>query len=125
MVLEFTGSFKKNPARKRAREGEPQPKGGLGAPPRYFTADDRECWNALKKAAPKGVHTTMDRPTAEVIARLWARFRRNELNAAEISTLARLMGQHGMTPATRSTVKVPTEGHGKQRQDPAQKYLTA
>lgn len=124
-VLEFTGAFKKNPARRAQREGEPTPRGGLGEPPKYFDAADKVCWNELRKAVPKGVHTQMDRPTAEMIARLWARFRRNELNAAELGILSSLLGRHGMTPADRSKVRVTGADERKRHKDPARKYLTA
>jgi hypothetical protein len=103
-VLEFTGAYKKNPARRTERAAEPAAKSGLGAPPSYFDAADRACWEEIKRVVSKGVHTRMDRPSAELIARLWARFRGDGLGAAETRILARLMGRHGLSPSERTRV---------------------
>jgi hypothetical protein len=61
----------------------------------------------------------MDRPSAEVAARLWAKFRRSECNSRELALLAQLFGRFGANPSDRSKVQVPkkpeepTSGFGR------------
>ena len=80
---------------------------GLGDPPDYFDEADKARWAELIEITPAGILTRMDRPAAEQLCRLWAKFRRNECNVAESRLLATLFGKFGLTPSERSKVGAP------------------
>lgn len=103
-VLELRGAFAKNPKRGRERAHEPAPPAGLGRPPKYFDAADRACWRELERVCERGVCTRMDRPKAELAARLWAQFRRGELDGRKTALLSSLLGLFGCSPSERSKV---------------------
>ena len=46
-ILEFSGAFKKNPARGRARANEPKYTGGIGEPPDWLDAHALEEWRRV------------------------------------------------------------------------------
>lgn len=63
-----------------------------------------------------GVMGMSDRPTMEIMARLFCRFRYGDyekdsplpaLNGAELSRLDSLLGRYGMTPSDRSKIVLP------------------
>ena|SRR5690349_3505407 len=110
-VLELTGAFKKDPARGRAREGEPHPEGALGNPPNCLDEVQKARWNELKKQAPW--LTVSDRILVEQTCRLWALERAGTANATQSRLLSTNLGKLGMTPSDRSKVKVPGERPGK------------
>lgn len=103
-LLELNGAAKKNPKRITARAAEPQPEAGLGDPPECFTEGQRQCWADLIAVSPAGVLTRMDRPTAELLCRLWDRARRGETKASQESLLSSLFGKFGLSPSERARV---------------------
>ncbi len=111
--LELIGAFKKDPARKRARALEPQPTPGLGDPPEHLDEAAKARWEELKTIVAEGVLTVQDRPSAEIVCVLWARFRRGELKSADLRLLGSLLGKFGLTPSERS--KVAGLGAGQQK----------
>lgn len=108
-VLDLRGAFKKNPDRKRDREDEPQPKAGIGPPPKWFKADEKRAWDYLVGIAPIGVLGDSDRAYLEIASRLLAYSRRlsiEELEQAKVNRLETMLSKLGLNPADRSRVKV-------------------
>ena len=112
-VLELRGSFKHDPQRRRAREGEPEPTGVLGAPPDHLGESERARWNEVRKWCPW--LTVADRYVVERVARLMTLDRANQATSAQAKQLDLLLGRLGMTPSDRSKVKVPGERPGKKK----------
>ena len=106
-LLLLSGAAKNHPERLRQRAQEPEPDAGLGEPPDYFDAADRERWEELVAIVPAGVLTRMDRPAAETLCRLWARERRGDLKTSDRRLLVSLFGKFGLTPSERSKVHAP------------------
>jgi len=104
-VLELRGTFKKNPKRRLAREGEPVAPGKLGAPPDCLDKDEQARWYELSEAAPW--LAAADRFIVELACGLWMLERRGKATATESRLLVSILGRLGMTPADRSKVKVP------------------
>jgi hypothetical protein len=65
-LLELNGAFKKDPARRRAREHEPKPSGPLGEPPASFPPNQKQAWLELSSQAPPGVLTNVAAITADM-----------------------------------------------------------
>ncbi|GAB4533082.1 MAG: hypothetical protein Kow00133_21150 [Amphiplicatus sp.] len=104
-ILELKGAFRKDPQRRRV---DPKVEPGLGPPPDYFEAHEREIWREIEASAPEGVLARSDRLCVEMLVGLVAKLRAREpMKAAErafmLSTLTRL----GCTPADRSRVAEP------------------
>jgi hypothetical protein len=113
-VLELNGAFKKDPARRKLREFEPQIEEPLGEPPDTMDESERARWADLKQMAPWLVFS--DRLSAEELCRLWAMRRRGEATPADGKRLDWHMSRMGLTASDRSRVKMP----GTQR--PANKF---
>jgi phage terminase small subunit len=101
-LLELAGAFRKDP--QRARPVGPKSQRPLGAPPKYFSDGETECWSEIIESAAAGVLTSADRFTVELLARLLARFRADWLTGAEMSQMTWCCSHLGMTPADRSKV---------------------
>jgi hypothetical protein len=95
-----------DPQRFRDRMGEPVDNRALGDPPMHLTAPQRACWGEIERIAPAGVLCHADRLAVEVTAVLLATFRAlgATLPDAKLRRLEAMLGQLGMTPATRSKV---------------------
>jgi hypothetical protein len=106
-LLELTGAFKGKPGRRRARDGEPIPKAALTARAEKLSKLEGACWDRIIKLAPAGVLKDADEIVVELTARLWARLKRGQATAADATQLRCCLQQLGMTPASRSNVKVP------------------
>ena len=105
-VLEFKGSFKKNPQRKKRRGVEPVVTEPVGNAPAHLNEDQRKAWRDIKKSAPKNVLTQADRLFLEVVAGTLAQYRlTGHLDYAK--ELRMQFGRLGMTPSDRSKVDVP------------------
>lgn len=104
-VLELQGAFRKDPQRKRAREGEPQVTEPLGDPPDCLDEAVRARWREIAAWCPWLM--APDRVLVEVTAVLWAEFRRGAANASQTMQLSRNLTHLGMSPSDRSKVKVP------------------
>lgn len=104
-LLELSGSFRRHPERRHAREGEPQPNGDVGDPPAYFSAMQRASFIELRDMAPAGVLCLADSILLELAAVLLARMRaERDFPAALIGRLTSVLARCGMTPADRSRV---------------------
>ena len=104
-VLELRGAFRHDPARRRQREGEPEPKGALGKPPDALDEAERARWKDI--ATWCTWLTIADRVIVEQTCRLWMLERHGDASAAQSKQLASNLGRLGMTPSDRSKVKVP------------------
>jgi hypothetical protein len=123
-VLELKGSFKKDPARGRERENEPEPDAQIGDPPGYFDEAQAEAYRELVKKAHAGVLSDADSVAVEAAAVLLARLRKapDDFTAGEFGRLEAILGKLGMTPADRSKVSVPKKPkHG----DPLDEFAAA
>lgn len=113
-VLEISGGAKKNPARLKARENEPEPTDGIGEPPEHWKKPcsiipgTREAiWREYVAQALPGVLGNSDRAFLELVCevtydarRVWSgqdRARRH---------LGELLKEMGGTPRRRSQVTV-------------------
>ncbi len=104
-VLELTGSFKKNPGRRRS---EPEPRGPLGDPPAYFSEELAAVWTELAAVVPAGILTAADAPLLEITSRLLHEFRTNpDFKVGRLSCLTGCLAKLGMNPADRARVMPP------------------
>ena len=107
-VLNLRGSApKKNPARLKARENEPDEKREIGSAPRGFTAAQKRAWRDFVGNAIPGTLGKSDRVIVETASRLLAEIRVSEPNAALYGQLTRTVALLGMTPTERSKLNVP------------------
>ncbi len=108
VVLELSGSFKKDPKRKRK---DPETGGALGTSPGHLNKAERGIWNELLSIAPKHVLTEADCYVVEVLCKLINEMRTDWSNftAAKLSRLEAMLGKLGMTPADRSKVSTHQE----------------
>lgn len=89
----------------RSNPNEPMPDRPLGAPPKSMSADERAAWRELAATVEDGVLTVSDRWSVEILARLMATYRRRDpLTPTEFSTMVKLLGVIGATPADRPRV---------------------
>lgn len=105
-LLEMSGAFKHNPARRLEREGEPTPDGPLGEPPSYLPPEVAACWQRLVELAPEGVLCNCDEAIVEQTARLMVLTRSPTCNITAHTALRMFLRELGMTPASRSLVSV-------------------
>jgi hypothetical protein len=124
-MLEASGAFDHNPARRREREGEPVPEGPLGDPPAEWLEQAKAgnakyakyvaIWCELAAQAQFGVLSSMDRFFVEQTVDLTYNLRRGmaghgpRLTAGEQSQLNKNLGQMGCIPSERSRVKGQTK----------------
>lgn len=109
------GTDKKNPARMKAREGEPENVNPLGKPPKELSAEERKYWRVIEKESIEGVLGQADRVAVSLAAMLMAvAYSKEGATAGQMAQLIKLLGQFGMTPADRSKISVP----GKQKKNP-------
>jgi hypothetical protein len=106
-VLELKGAFKKNPIRKKEREGEPVVEGAIGQPPKHMGEVARAIWRRVAKSA----HwlTEADRCAFEIYCGLKAEAEVDltEMQASRISLLNKYQNDLGLTAVARSKVKAP------------------
>ena len=108
-VLELTGAFKKDPQRRKARSGEPKPKGEIGLPPAYFDAELTAIWYELVDMIPKGVLTSADRIMVELTTTLVMGLRTHNCERGDKALLKSCLASLGMSPAERSKISVPKQ----------------
>lgn len=115
-LRELHGTANRN--KHRDNQSQPATIGGIGPAPDYFTEKERECWDFLVSCMWPGVMGKSDRPTMELMARLFHRFRYGQfdkeavvpaLNGAELSRLDSLLARYGMTPSDRTKIVVPKD----------------
>lgn len=105
-MLKLTGAFKNHPKREQERAFEPQSPLGVGDPPGYFDASQRECWAEIAEKG-KDWLALADSLKVEVAAKMLAKERRNELDTAAGKRFDKLLSDLGFDPVTRSKVKAP------------------
>ena len=112
-LLLLNGAAKRNPGRLAGRatkaadgtwQENVQPTSGLGDPPEYFDDDEKQRWADLVGIVPEGILTQMDRPSAELLCRLWARSRKGMASTSQERLLASLFGKFGLSPSERSRI---------------------
>jgi len=108
-LLKLRGADKRNPARLKVRENEPEPKPTIGEPPKHLSGDERKCWRELVQSAPYGVIGDCDAWSVELASCLMAQYRsdRSAMPASRLNLLHSILGRFGFTPADRSRVQVP------------------
>jgi hypothetical protein len=104
-VLELNGSFKKNPGRRREREGEPIVKDALPPPPSRLSGPEKAAWNELRDAG--FWLTAADVFMVEIAASLMAKHRANEIDNPARSLLVSTLAKLGFGPTERSKIKLP------------------
>lgn len=103
--LEFRGSFKKNPARKRERAGEPIVTGVLGPAPDYLSGGAKAVWAEMSEHGRW--LTCADAFMVEIAASLMAQFRSGAATPRETTLLVTTLNKLGFGPAERSKIKAP------------------
>lgn len=115
-LKELNGSARHDP--QRVNKNEPKPVRGIGPAPSHFTEGMSDTWDYLVSVMCPGVLGESDRPTLELLAVLFHRFRYGSyeedapLRALAVGELARMdsiMGRYGMTPSDRQKIVVPKE----------------
>lgn len=105
-VLEASGSFDKNPQRRRV---DPIADDEIGPPPSYF--DEQECaaWHELIATSPKGVLKCSDRTALEIASTLLSDFRKDRKNfsTSRMSSLQKSLSSLGRTPIDRGRLVAP------------------
>ena len=113
-LKELNGSAKHDP--QRINKDEPKPKKGIGPAPDHFNELQSKTWDYLVSVMFPGVLGDSDRPTMELMAVLFYRFRYGSyeddalvpaLAVGELARLDSLMGRYGMTPSDRTKIIVP------------------
>jgi hypothetical protein len=112
-ILKARGSLDRvtgtNAAILRARrEGEPTPRGELGAPPESMPDNVVECWKEVVKLAHFGTICDSDALIVEELSYLLFRCRENQFNVAPaiLARFEKCLACLGLTPADRSRVSV-------------------
>jgi len=108
-LLEATGAYKKNPARRR--KGEPKPRLGIGRYPESVVMTPKEVWDELVENICPGVLGNSDRILLETTSHLLSQFRSDpvEFPAAKLTILERCLGKLGMTPVDRTRIVAEQE----------------
>lgn len=107
-ILNLTGAFDKNPARRKARANEPKDLGELGDPPQRLNAEQLKAWNEIVENAAYGVLTKSDRHSLEITAVLLAEFWETGalMTGTHLNILNTSLGKMGLNPSDRSRVTV-------------------
>lgn len=89
---------------------------GIGPAPERFTEQQSEVWDYLVSIMFAGVLAESDRPTFEILAVLFHRFRYGTyeedatcpaLAVGELNRMDSIMSRYGMTPSDRAKISVP------------------
>lgn len=117
-VLEFSPGYRRNPARKRARAGEPKIKAGLGDPPAEWAAGAEHnarfaglltAWQEIAAQDVCRVLNCSHRDLVEIACHLKYKIRRasagyGKATSGDFSQLTNVLGKMGMTPVDSSRV---------------------
>ena len=105
-ILALNGTLAHNPGRYADRASEPQDDRDLGPPPLHLAPEACVAWREIAEIAPARVLAMADRLIVELASVLLAQFRAEgaTLSDQKIRRLESVLGQLGMTPATRSKV---------------------
>jgi hypothetical protein len=110
-VLAFTGAFRKDPQRARARSKEPRDLGEL-VKPAGLTEDESAAWDAIVSTCPTGVLKDRDAEIVRLAAVVRCELKRAP-KAALIAQYRLLLSDLGMTPVAASKVA----GTGEDKSD--------
>jgi phage terminase small subunit len=116
-VHELRGSFDKNPQRRR--NGEPQPKGGIGPAPEHMDEFEQAVWDELVDLAVPNVLGDADRILLERCSKLLAKSRRDpdHFNGTNEGHLMSYLSRMGMTPSDRAKLSVGKKDGGDEFDD--------
>jgi len=103
-ILDWKGSYKKDPQRKR--KGEPMPTGKIGKPPVWLSKDAAKAWRYLVRKCHPGVLTSMDGPGMVAMAVAFAPLMDKDktLGVVEIKGISIMLGKFGFTPSDRAGI---------------------
>jgi hypothetical protein len=110
-ILQFRGTFRKNPARARARIREPVPNGELGEPSDDLKPKAATIWRQIAAEAPPGVLCRAHRKIVWAASLLGARIQEGEVTPQAIAQFRLCLTELGMTPAAASKVSVQDSIH--------------
>ena len=92
----------------RVNGAEPQGPAGIPTPPDYVSGEGLELWGELAPMlARMGVLTLADRHALALLCDSFTRWREFPENVARRSEWRRLLAEFGLTPSSRSSIKVP------------------
>lgn len=104
----LVGTDKKNPARMKARENEPENTNPLGNPPTALSKEEKKYWLTIKNESIEGVLGEADRVAVSLASKLMVKVYSTEgATASEMGLLIKLLSQFGMTPADRAKLNIP------------------
>lgn len=105
-ILEMSGAYDKNPARRRVNE--PDTGRGIGPAPDSFNDEQKAAWDEIVTNCAAGVFQSSDRTMMEVLCVLLCEFRadRSGFGGRKYPVLMTLLSKCGMTPSDRSRVTV-------------------
>lgn len=107
VVLEMTGAYDKNPARRRTNE--PNTGRGVGKAPDHLTDEAKKVWDEIVSNCAPGVFQSSDRIMLEALSTMMVDFRANpDFGGRKYTALVALLGHCGMTPSHRSKIFVPS-----------------
>jgi hypothetical protein len=106
-VLEATGSFAKNPQRRRV---DPIASSEIQPPPSYFDESESAVWYELIESSPIGVLKNSDHSALEIASTLLSDYRKDRagFNTARLNALQKALSCLGRTPVDRGRI-VATE----------------
>jgi phage terminase small subunit len=109
-LLELTGARAHDKKRYLDRENEPRDARALGDPPARLPPEAVPYWHEVAGMACDGVLRYADRQVVLMAARLMWKFDTDEISAAELTILTRLLTSMGLDPAARSKLSIaPSE----------------
>lgn len=102
-VLEASGSFDKNPQRRRV---DPVASNEIDPPPSYFDESERAVWFELIASSPIGVLKNSDHSALEIASTLLSDFRkdRKSFSSSRMSSLQKALSSLGRTPIDRGRI---------------------
>ena len=105
-ILNLTGAFERNPARRAARANEPKDLAGLGDPPKRLNGEQLKAWSEIVENAPYGVLTKGDRHSLEITSVLLAEFWETGalMTGTHLNILNASLSKMGLNPSDRSRV---------------------
>jgi phage terminase small subunit len=113
-LKELHGTAKDHPSRNNQQQ--PVVVRGIGPAPEYFDEATSATWDYLVSVMFVGVLSESDRPSFEMMAKLFHRFRYGSydddsvlpaLAVGELARLDSLFSRYGMTPSDRTRLVIP------------------
>lgn len=103
---EASGTYEKNPARKKTRANEPKPNRPIGGPPEVANTAPGKIWYEILDSIPPGVVFDSDRMHLQILCHLISQFRLDPVDfpASKLTIINTMLAKLGMNPADRSRV---------------------